>query len=217
MLDLQARVDLHEVEPGRLSVFVRFDDELHGAGVDVVDRARGGDGGRAHFEAPFGRQHGRGRFLEHLLVAALRGAFALVEVDHVAVRVAEDLDFDMARVVHVALEQHAVAAEGIARLALAGLEVGHELVEHAHDAHALAAAAVRGLDHQREADPGRFARQHIGRLVRAGIAGHDGARRLACIRSFAPALLPILRIDAACGPMKAGRRLRRRRRSRRSR
>ncbi len=43
MLDLQARVDLHEVEATVLT-----DDEFHRAGVDVVDGACGGNRGRAH-------------------------------------------------------------------------------------------------------------------------------------------------------------------------
>ncbi len=40
---------------------------------------------------------GDGRFFDHLLVAALDGALALVQVDHVAVAVAQDLDLDVAR------------------------------------------------------------------------------------------------------------------------
>lgn len=38
-----------------------------------------------------------GRFLDELLVAALERAFALAELNDVAVRVAEDLDFDVSR------------------------------------------------------------------------------------------------------------------------
>jgi hypothetical protein len=48
---------------------------------------------------------------------------------------------------HVALQQHAVAAERVAGLALAALQLRDELLHRVHDAHALAAAAVRGLDH----------------------------------------------------------------------
>ena len=38
-----------------------------------------------------------GRFLDELLVAALERAFALAELNGVAVRVAEDLNFDVSR------------------------------------------------------------------------------------------------------------------------
>jgi hypothetical protein len=87
MLDLQARVDFHEIE-----IADGADDELDGAGVDVVERARGRHRGFAHARAQLGREEGRRRFLEHLLVTALRRAFAFVEMDRLAVRIAEDLE-----------------------------------------------------------------------------------------------------------------------------
>ena len=40
---------------------------------------------------------GGGRFLDHLLVAALEGAVALEQVDDVALAVGEDLHLDVAR------------------------------------------------------------------------------------------------------------------------
>ena len=91
-----------------------------------------------------------------------RRAFAFVEVDHLAVRIAEDLDLDVPRLLDVAFEQHAITAEGVARLALAAFEVRQEFGAGAHDAHALAAAAMRGLDHQRIADRVGFALQQFG-------------------------------------------------------
>jgi hypothetical protein len=48
---------------------------------------------------------GRGRFLDHLLVAALERAVALEQVDGVPVVVAEDLHLDMARLGDVFLNQ----------------------------------------------------------------------------------------------------------------
>ncbi len=91
-------------------------------------------------------------------------------MQRVAVCVGEDLDLDVARLLDVAFQQHAVAAEGIARLALAALEIRGEFRGRTHDAHALAAATVRGLDHQRIADGVGFALQYLWRLVFAGIA-----------------------------------------------
>jgi hypothetical protein len=70
-------------------------------------------------ERSSGVEEGRGRFLQHLLVAALGRAFAFVEVDRVAVRIAEHLDLDVARGFDVAFQQHAVAAEGVPCFALA--------------------------------------------------------------------------------------------------
>jgi hypothetical protein len=147
MFDLQARVDLHEVEATVLT-----DDELHRAGVDVVDRARGQHCGGAHGFAQFGGEERRGGFLQHLLVAALRRAFALVEVQRVAVRVGEDLDLDVARLLDIALSSTRSRPEGVACFSLAAFEIRSEFGTRTHDAHALAAAAVGGLDHQRIAD-----------------------------------------------------------------
>ena len=98
VLDLQAGVHLQEVEVRR-----RVDDELDRAGADVADRARGRDRGRAHAR--------RG-------VASVRpgaGASSMTfwwrrwteqsrsnRCTHVAVRVGEDLDLDVARALEVA-------------------------------------------------------------------------------------------------------------------
>src|SRR5690606_22328987 len=103
-------------------------------------RARRGDRGLAHGRAQPWRQERRRRFLQHLLVAALGRALALVEVDHLAMAVGEHLDLDMPRRAYIALQQHAVAAEGIARLALAALQRSDEVLRRVHHAHALAAA-----------------------------------------------------------------------------
>jgi hypothetical protein len=93
-------------------------DEFHRAGADIVDRLRRGDRGFAHRACGARVEEGRGRFLQHLLVAALRRALALVEMDDVAVGVAEHLEFDMPRMLDVALEDHARVAERAGRLAL---------------------------------------------------------------------------------------------------
>jgi hypothetical protein len=86
--------------------------------------------------------------------------------------VAEDLDLDVARPVDVALEDQRVVAERAGGLALGALERGVDLVGRAHDAHALAAAAGRGLDQEREADRQRLAAQGRAVLRVAVVAGH---------------------------------------------
>ena len=168
MLDLQAGIDLHEME-----ITVWPDDELDRAGVDVIDRMRGSNRSLAHARTQFGREKRRGRFLNHLLIPALRRTFAFAQMDDVAVRIAEDLEFDMPRMCDVTLQQYTIAAERILRFALAGFQCGGELVDRTHDAHALAAAAVRGLDHQRIADTVRFCLQQRSVLCLAGIARND--------------------------------------------
>ncbi len=105
MLDLQARVHLDEMETCRVG------DELDCAGIDVVDRLRGGAGGRADLGPALGREADGGRLLHHLLVAALQRAFALEQRHHVTVDVAEHLHLDMARLGEVLLDQEPVVAE----------------------------------------------------------------------------------------------------------
>ena len=102
-----------------------------------------------------------------------------------ALRVGEDLDLDVARAADRALEQQARVAEGRARLRPRPTSsAAGELAGVAHQAHAAAAAAGRGLDHQRKADPRRLALQQARVLVRAVVArqhrhagrGHAPAR-----------------------------------------
>ena len=52
-------------------------------------------------------------------MAALHRAVALEQVDAVALGVAKDLDLDVARALHVLLDQHRVVAEAVDGLALA--------------------------------------------------------------------------------------------------
>ena len=78
MLDLDAPVQLQEEEVAPV------EHELGGARASVRDRLREPDGGVAHRRAQLGIEGRGGRLLEHLLVAALDGAFALAERDRAA-------------------------------------------------------------------------------------------------------------------------------------
>ena len=70
----------------------------------------------------------RGRLLDQLLVAALDRAVALAQVDHVAVRVGEHLDLDVARILQVALQIDGGVGEELLALARGPLERVLELV-----------------------------------------------------------------------------------------
>ena len=91
----------------------------------------------------------------------------------VAVRVAENLDFDMARPAHQFFEIDLVLAKGALCLPL-GAHYGIEKLVLALDwPHAAAAAAPGGLEHERVADIAREA-LHFPRIVRQGrCCGHD--------------------------------------------
>ena len=146
VFDLQPGVHLQEEEAG----FVR--DEFHRAGADIADRARRGDGGLAHGVAAIIVEAGRGRFLDHLLVAALHRAVALEQMHDVAVRVGEDLHLDVARPCQIALDQHAVVAERRGGFLLRRGEGGGKFAGRCDDAHAAAAAAGDRLDQHGKAD-----------------------------------------------------------------
>ena len=113
MLDLEPRVHFEEIE-----IAVAVDDELDRAGRAVSDRLRERHRLRAH-RRPRRRVEERARrLLDDLLVAALDRAFALAEMHDVAVRVAQHLDLDVARLLDVFLDEDAVVGEARARLVL---------------------------------------------------------------------------------------------------
>ena len=99
VFDLQPCVHLQKVE-----MSFAIQQKLDRAGADVVHGARRRHRRRAHPRAQLGRDCGGGGFLEHLLVPTLDRAIALAEMNDVAMPVAEDLDFDVARFQHRAFE-----------------------------------------------------------------------------------------------------------------
>src|SRR5439155_16666742 len=118
----------------------------------IANRAGQRDGVRAHRGAGLGVDEVARRFLDDVLVAALDRAFALAEVDDVAVRVAQELDLDVARLLDVFLEKDAVVAKARPGLVLGAAEAVAQFGIGPGNAHALAAAAGSGLDHHRIAD-----------------------------------------------------------------
>ncbi len=175
VLDLDARVDLDEVVAAVLA-----DQELDRAGVRVVHLARDLERVvRQPRPELLGERPGR-RVLDDLLVAPLHRAVALVEVDQVAVVVAEDLHLDVLRPQDQLLQKDRIVAERLPGLRARALEQLGELAGAAHDAHAAPAAAGRSLDHHRIADavgegPRRF--QRLDRLGRPRHRRHTGGGR----------------------------------------
>ncbi len=152
----------------------RVVDELDGAGVLVADAAGEADRGFADLPAQCGGEHRRGRFLDELLVATLRAAIALAEVDVVAVTVTEDLDLDVVDPREVAF--HVDARIGERRRGF-GPGLGEPLFQlgrGAHHPHAPAATARARLEQQRIADVGGLVprRVHVGNArIRSGHHG----------------------------------------------
>ena len=89
----------------------------------------------------------------------LHAALAFAERHRVAVRVTEDLHFDVTRRFEVALEVDATITECGQSAIGAGLRGALELGELAHDLHADAATARGGFDQQRQTDAFGFCLQ----------------------------------------------------------
>ena len=123
VLDLQARVHLHEEE-----VAGGVEQELHRPDPFVTDRPDRADGGRAHRRAQRRRNRRRRRLLDQLLVPPLHRAVALAEVDGIAMAVADDLDFDVTRALDRPLDEQSRVAEGVLRLRARRAQQGNELV-----------------------------------------------------------------------------------------
>ena len=153
VLDLQAGVHLEEIKAPVLP-----GDELDGAGGVVLDGLSERDGLLAHPAARLLVDERRGRFLDHLLIAALDRAFALAEMDDLTVLVAKHLDLDMARIDDEFLDEHPVVSERGFRLRAGSLETLEHLLAGVGDAHALPPAAGGSLDHDRIADARRQSR-----------------------------------------------------------
>src|SRR5690606_27914339 len=115
-------------------------------GVVVADLAGDAGGGFVEFGDDLGRESVAGGDFDDFLVAALHGAVAFVQVDDVAVFVAEDLDLDVFGAGDVFFEEDGGVAEGAAGLGLGFVEQVGEIRGFVHDAHAAAAASEGGFD-----------------------------------------------------------------------
>src|SRR5204862_7517640 len=99
MLYLDPRVQLQEEV-----VAVTVEQPLDRAGAAVADRSGGVDAESANPLAELRVDRRRWRFLDEFLVAPLDRAVALAEVDHIAMRVREDLNLDVPRILEVTLD-----------------------------------------------------------------------------------------------------------------
>ena len=173
MLDLKPRVHLEEVEVAGPQSSRRVDDEFDRARADIARGQRRIGRGPGHCGARLLGQSGRRTFLDHLLMAALGRAVALVEVDASAVAVSEHLHFDMAGRGDIFLDHDPPVAERGLGLADSAFERGVEFDMRVDPPHAAPAPARDRLDEHRIADLiGLFAQEFRG-LVVAVIAGHD--------------------------------------------
>jgi hypothetical protein len=148
VLDLDTRIDFYEVILLRVDV----DEELDGTGVVVVDRRRKRQSGLRHTAREFRREIAGRSLFEYFLVPSLDRTVTFAELYYRAVRVAENLDFDVARARHVHIDVQIVATEsGFGFLARGRQELAH-LLSALQYAHAATAAAPARLEHDGETD-----------------------------------------------------------------
>ena len=97
----------------------------------------------------------RRRTLDDLLVAPLYRAITLEQMHEIAVRIPEQLHFDVTRTPHEFLEIHLVIAERRLGLAARGRDHFLQVAFVLDDSHAAAAAAPTRLEHHRKPDCAR--------------------------------------------------------------
>jgi hypothetical protein len=154
----------------------------------------------------FSSSSGLGSLLDDLLIAPLDRAFALEQVDDIAVLVAQHLDLDVARALDELLDEDPVVAEAGLGLGADGREALLDVLAMPGDADALAAAAGRGLDHHRIADLLGDLHGMRGVVDLADVAGHARDARglgellaldLVAHGSMAPGLGPMKTIPSS--------------------
>lgn len=113
MFHLQSGIHFHKEK----TVVLRIKNKLNRARVVVPDCTRCCNGCLADLQTQVVGD-ARGSFFDDFLVAALYGAIALVQVNVITVLVTKDLDFDMARLLDVPLNNHVIVIETLHGLVL---------------------------------------------------------------------------------------------------
>ena len=90
---------------------------------------------------------GRRRFFNHFLVSALNRAFTFVQIQNIAVAVADQLNFNMAGFFNKLLDEHPIIAKAVACLVTATREAFQRFLVVKSHTQALAAAACTGFNH----------------------------------------------------------------------
>ncbi len=180
VLHLEPGVHLEE-PPGP----VGGDEELDGTRPDIPDRLGQPAGGPGELVAQLRVETGRGRLLDHLLAASLHAALAVVQMDHSAVDVGQDLDLDVAGVIDQLFHVHPVVAEDRPCLARGRVDGGGQVVGELDPDHPPAPSPGDRL-HQHRVSPlalpdltarGRLDPRPCGRSTRRQLVGHGGDHR----------------------------------------
>ena len=167
MLDLKPGVHFQEID-----VQIRIRDELHGARVSVSNRARGLDRVAGQLFAKGRGEHGARRFLDDFLPPPLGRAIALEKVDDVAVRIAENLHFEMARMLDQPLKHERGHRQTRFGLAPRRSKLVAQFGCGANRANPSPSSAADGLYKERKTELSGLGRKPLVGLILAVIAGH---------------------------------------------
>ena len=152
VLDLQACIHFEEVElTARVVVH-----ELDSASGLVADASTEALRARAQVLPSPIIDSRRRRFLDDLLIASLHRAISFPERHDVATTIAEDLHFDVARLLDELLDEQTALTEIARSQALNRVKGSSQFLSTAAQLHADATAASRALQHHRIADSRRF-------------------------------------------------------------
>ncbi len=171
------------------------DQELDRAGARVAGGAGECDGGFGQGLAGGVGDGGRGRLLDHLLVAPLEAALALPEGDRLPA-VAEHLHLDVASGPDQLFEEEPPIAEGPLGLAPCGGECRRHLLGGGYGPHALAAAPACRLEERpdsRGAGAALAAASGVSHSAAPGMTGTPAFSAAAREARFSP------RVSIACG------------------
>ena len=147
MLHLQPGVHFQEVQ-----ALVLPGDELDGSRAVVLDGLGQGHGLGAHGGARRLVEQRARRLFDDFLIAPLNRTFPLEQMDHMAVPIAQNLDFDVTRALDELFDEDPVIAETGLGFRPDRRESFLDVLAVPGDANSFPATARRGLDHHRVAD-----------------------------------------------------------------
>ena len=146
MLHLNARIHLDEIP--RLGIHIV--QKLHRARVVIPDMLGQFQRRRAQLVPHRFIQRNARSNLHHLLITPLHRAIALVQMQNIAVLIAQNLHFNVLGVLHVLLEEHRRVAERAARLASRFIEQPLQILGFMHHPHPTPATTEGSFDDQRK-------------------------------------------------------------------
>ena len=170
MLYLQTGVHFHEPETIFAQPVVAIRDKFDRAGTLIANGLCRGYGCRTHCMAHRVSHARRGRFFNHLLVAALHGAVAFKQMHHIPMAVGKNLNLDMARRGNVFFNQHMPIAKTAGAFAHGTFKGRCKIICMFDKTHAFATPARTRLDQNRIANISGGRRQPFRVLISAVIA-----------------------------------------------